>query len=64
MYGILGLVVCLTNEQTEQETSLCFQAKKELGLDDTDDCLKNMILARQQTRGQQVGSYLYPHISY
>lgn len=30
------------------------KARKEMGLDDTDDSLKSLILARQQYRGQQV----------
>ena len=30
------------------------KARKEMGLDDTDDSLKSLIMARQQSRGQQV----------
>ena len=30
------------------------QARKELGLDGSEESLANMILARQQSRGQQV----------
>ncbi|XP_023347103.1 dnaJ homolog subfamily C member 9 [Eurytemora carolleeae] len=38
----------------KKEADEAEQARKEMGLDDTDDSLKSLILARQQYRGQQV----------
>merc|ERR1711915_859908 len=42
----------------EKEAKEAEKAKAEMGLDDSEDSLKNMILARQQSRGQQAASFL------
>jgi len=42
----------------DREAKEAEKAKAEMGLDDSEDSLKNMILARQQSRGQQATSFL------
>eukprot|EP00088_Acartia_fossae_P002865 TRINITY_DN11197_c0_g1_i1.p1 TRINITY_DN11197_c0_g1~~TRINITY_DN11197_c0_g1_i1.p1 ORF type:complete len:258 (+),score=78.67 TRINITY_DN11197_c0_g1_i1:31-804(+) len=42
----------------DKEAKEAEQATKEMGLDDSEDSLRNMILARQQSRGQQAESFL------
>jgi len=42
----------------DKEAKEAEKAKAEMGLDDSEDSLKNMILARQQSRGQQAASFL------
>lgn len=42
----------------ESEAKEAEQARKELGLDGSEESLANMILARQQSRGQQAESFL------
>jgi len=42
----------------QKEAKEAEKARKEMGLDDSEDSLANMILARQQSRGQQAESFL------